>query len=118
MNIKSEGTFPQSLIPFDRNEKDQENCIRVIGTGSIGGKAQGLVFLNDLLLSRFQTADFQQITVGIPNLTVIATDVFDAFMAENDLYGIANSDSPDDRIAQAFQNADLPFNVLGKFLYL
>ncbi|MGB2954947.1 MAG: PEP/pyruvate-binding domain-containing protein [Anaerolineales bacterium] len=113
MNIKSEDSLPQNLIPFDRNNKDPEICIRVIGTGSIGGKAQGLVFLNDLLLSRFQTTDFQQITVRIPNLTVIATDVFDAFMAENDLYGIANSDISDDRIAHAFQNADLPFNILG-----
>jgi hypothetical protein len=113
MNIKSEDSFPQNLIPFDRNKKDLENCIRVIGTGSIGGKAQGLVFLNNLLSSHFQTTDFQQISVGIPNLTVIATDAFDAFMAENDLYGIANSDLPDDRIAHAFQNVDLPFNVLG-----
>lgn len=118
MNIKSEDSLSQNLIPFDRNNKDLENCIRVIGTGSIGGKAQGLVFLNDLLLSRFQTTDFQQITVGIPNLTVIATDVFDAFMAENDLYGIAISDSPDDRIAHAFQNADLPFNILGDLKFL
>lgn len=118
MNIKSEDSLSQNLIPFDRNNKDLENCIRVIGTGSIGGKAQGLVFLNDLLLSSFQTTDFQQITVGIPNLTVIATDVFDAFMAENDLYGIAISDSPDDRIAHAFQNADLPFNILGDLKFL
>jgi len=34
-------------------------------------------------------------------------------MEDNNLYEIANSDLPDDRIAHAFQKAVLPFDVLG-----
>jgi hypothetical protein len=113
MYNKSWTSFHHSLIPFDRKFYVSDHRIRGIGSGSIGGKAQGLVFLNEVLSSNFDTIDFPQIEIGIPNLTVICTDVFDAFMENNDLYGIAHSDSPDDRIAHAFQNADLPFSVLG-----
>jgi len=103
----------QNLIPFDRTNKDQNYQIRVIGTGAIGGKAQGLLFLTNLLLSSDQITDISEITVGVPNTTVICTDVFDAFLKENTLYDIAYSDSADDQIAHAFQNAELPFNILG-----
>ena len=44
---------------------------------------------------------------------MICTDVFDEFLKENDLLNIAYSDSTDDQIAHAFQNAELPFNILG-----
>ena len=103
----------KNLIPFDRTNKDQDWRIRVIGTGAIGGKAQGLVFLTNLLLSSDQITDISEITVGVPNTTVICTDVFDAFLKENTLYDIAYSDSTDDQIAHAFQNSELPFNILG-----
>lgn len=113
MNTISEASYQQNLIPFDRTNIDQDYRIRVIGTGAIGGKAQGLVFLKNLLLSSDQITDISEITVGVPNTTVICTDVFDAFLKENNLYDIAYSDKTDDEIAHAFQNAGLPFNVLG-----
>jgi len=103
----------QNLIPFDRTNKEQDYRIRVVGTGAIGGKAQGLLFLTNLLLSSDQITDISEITVGVPNTTVICTDVFDAFLKENTLYDIAYSDSTDDQIAHAFQNAELPFDILG-----
>ena len=39
--------------------------------------------------------------------------MFDAFIKRNKLTDIAYSDEPDDRIAHAFQKADLPFEILG-----
>ena len=113
MEIRPGASYQQNLIPFDRTNKDPDHRIRVIGTGSIGGKAQGLAFLKNLLLSSDQITDITEIMVVVPNTTVICTDVFDAFLKENDLYNIAYSDSTDDQIAHAFQNAELPFNVLG-----
>ncbi|MCJ7716949.1 MAG: PEP/pyruvate-binding domain-containing protein [Anaerolineales bacterium] len=113
METKPGAFFQPQLIPFDRTINDSVHRIRAIGTGSIGGKAQGLVFLNHLLESSDQIADIPQITVGIPNLVVICTDVFDAFLEENNLFNIAFSDQTDDQIAHAFQNAELPFNILG-----
>ncbi len=51
--------------------------------------------------------------MGIPTLTVVATDMFDAFMERNRLHEMAYSDMADDRIANAFQKADLPTELLG-----
>ena len=86
METKTGASFQPILIPFDRTNNDQEHRIRVIGTGSIGGKARGLVFLNHLLESSDQIADLPQINVGVPRLIVICTDVFDDFLKENNLY--------------------------------
>lgn len=113
MDIISGASYQQNLIPFDRSNNDPDHRIRVIGMGSVGGKAQGLVFLNNLLLSSDQISDIPQIKVEVPSLTVICTDVFDAFLKENNLFDIAYSDCTDDQIAHAFQNAELPFNILG-----
>jgi hypothetical protein len=113
MDMISGAANQQNLTPFDRAKEDPDHRIRVIGTGSIGGKAQGLVFLNNLLKAGVHLTDLPQITVEIPRLTVICTDVFDDFLQENNLYEIAYSNQTDDQIALAFQNADLPFNILG-----
>ena len=113
MDTISGASYQQNLIPFDRTNNDPDHRIRVIGTGSIGGKANGLVFLNNLLLSSNLISDIPQIMVEVPSLIVICTDVFDAFLKENDLFDIAYSNRTDDQIANAFQNAELPFNILG-----
>jgi len=87
--------------------------IRIIGSGSIGGKAQGLVFLQHLLSSSDLFQTYPEIQVIVPNLVVIGTDVFDAFLENNDLQKYMDSDHTDDQIAHAFQQADLPFHILG-----
>lgn len=88
--------------------------IRKIGTGSLGGKARGLAYIHNVLLNEFQSEEFPGIQLGIPSMAVICTDIFDKFMERNDLYEIAHADFPDNRIALAFQRADLPFEVLGE----
>ncbi len=84
-----------------------------IGDGACGGKASGLLFIKDVLDGRFPPGSFGPLTVAIPRLTVITTALFDGFMAQNRLHDIALSDAPDDRIAHAFQKADLPVELLG-----
>ena len=79
----------------------------------MGGKAQGLASIRQTLISNLDPADFPGITIDIPQMAVVGTDVFDDFMRQNDLEEIAYSDLPDDRISHAFQKADLPFEVLG-----
>ena len=81
--------------------------------GSFGGKAHGLTFIHDRLDEAFGDGEFPDVEVFIPEMSIICTDVFDQFMRQNDLYEIAYSDTPDDRIGLAFQQADLPFHVLG-----
>jgi len=98
---------------FKRKFFDSSDVIMRIGTGSLGGKALGLAFIKDIITTKFDSSEFPDIKVNIPTLAVIATDFFDDFMRENKLYEIATSDRPDDRIAHAFQNSELPAPLLG-----
>ena len=102
-----------NLFPYKRNANNPENIIQIIGSGSIGGKAQGLVFLQNLLFSSDLFQDYPEIQVVVPNLVVIGTDVFDSFLEKNNLVRFTDSDHTDDQIAHAFQQADLPFFILG-----
>ncbi len=102
------------LLPFNRSKfLNAEHKLTYIGTGAIGGKAHGLANINHIILNDLNKGQFPGIEVGIPAMTIIRTDVFDAFIKRNKLAGIAYSDEPDDRIAHAFQKADLPFEILG-----
>ena len=104
----------QEHSQFDRKFFSSTNRVSYIGTGSIGGKAHGLELIDKILNSKeFDRDSFPQIDVNIPVLTVLRTNIFDKFMQLNNLYDIAYSDVPDDRISHAFQNAALPFGILG-----
>jgi hypothetical protein len=99
---------------FGRKFFDSEERITYIGSGSIGGKAKGLLLIDELLNSKeFDNDHFTDIEVNVPVLTILRTDIFDEFMEMNDLYRVAYSGLPDDRISHAFQQADLPFEILG-----
>lgn len=100
------------LTQFNRHFFTGKEKFTCIGQGSIGGKAQGLVHIKDILVdlnSRF-SPDFE---INIPTLTVIATNFFDLFLKSNNLYDIAFSGTNDDQIAHAFQRAELPFQLVG-----
>ena len=113
MDKASQEPSHPTIIKFNRNFLDPETPLSWIGQGELGGKANGLASIREALHDGLRPADFPDITVNIPAMAVLCTGVFDAFMAGNDLSDIAFSDLPDDRIAHAFQKADLPFEVLG-----
>ena len=101
-------------IPEFRGEFfDPDRRLTSIGSGSIGAKASGLAFIQDVLRPQSNAPDSGPIQVSIPSLTVIRTDVFDAFMRRNALDDLAYSESGNDVIAQAFQKALLPAEILG-----
>ena len=106
-------SIKQTLPLFTEKFFDSGEQITRLGNGEYGGKASGLIFINEVLKSKFNVSDFPDITINIPTMVVIPTDVFDEFMMKNALYEIAKSDLPDDRIALAFQKAELPFGILG-----
>jgi len=95
-------SFFRSLVPITR-----------IGNGELGGKARGLVLIRDMLASHFDAKNFPGIEVYVPKMVVLATDVFDAFMERNGLLETAFSDLADDHMAETFQRADLPTEILG-----
>ena len=88
--------------------------VKTIGSGALGGKAQGLVDIYDYLVSEVPSEKFPEIQIEIPSMTVVMTDIFDSFMENNDLYSTALGDLPDTQIALVFQQAELPFQALGQ----
>lgn len=100
--------------PFTRDFFTSGDPCSRIGSGHLGGKAQGLVMMRDLFRTRLANGHRANgVHISIPTLVVVTTDVFDEFMAQGNLYEIALSDMPDDRIAHAFQAADMPTEVVG-----
>jgi hypothetical protein len=87
--------------------------IRLVGCGALGGKAQGLASIEAALRATFPEGRFPGISVGIPRMTVLTTDFFDAFMTLNGLWDVAVADLPDDRLAHAFQQGSIPGAFVG-----
>jgi len=110
---KPDGTPLERIAPFDRKFFDSGEIITYIGSGGIGGKAQGLAFIKDSLIAHFNHDKYPDFSVTIPTMTILATDIFDDFMKTNNLYEIAYSNERDDRIAFAFQRAELPAELVG-----
>ena len=65
------------LPVFDRNFWDGTFRCTQIGSGSIGGKASGLVFIKDLLGDQIDPASFPDVEINVPTMAVIATNCFD-----------------------------------------
>src|SRR5581483_4907822 len=82
-----------------------------IGGGALGGKARGLAFV-DLLLGESRIADrFPNVSILVPPSVVVATDVFDAFVEQQDLRAFALDAVDDAEIDRRFLNAELPDSV-------
>jgi hypothetical protein len=101
------------IPPFRREFFSSDEVASRIGAGALGGKAEGLVRIRDAVMDRFAQRPVRDVAVGIPRMVVLATDAFDRFMERGGLYAVALSDAPDQRIAHAFQKADLPTELLG-----
>jgi len=99
------------IAKFNRDSFDEYLNFTRIGDGSIGGKARGLAFLDNLIKQNHAFGDFQDILITIPRTVVLCTDVFDEFMEENRLHKIALSDISDEEILNHFINARLPFRI-------
>jgi len=101
-----------SFADFGRNFLDPATPLLRIGRGELGGKAGGLATIRSDVARRLGSTP-TEISVDIPSLVVLGTEVFEAFLEDNRLLSIATSDEPDERITAAFLRADLPFDVVG-----
>ena len=88
---------PPSFTAFGRNFLDPTTPLMQIGRGELGGKARGLARVRGELARPLGDGPFREIPVDVPSLVVLGTDVFDAFLQENDLGDLAASDEPEDR---------------------
>src|SRR5437868_4583010 len=91
----------------DTFKPSQSSFLR-IGSGSLGGKARGLAFVRHLLRTRRITKRFPGVRITVPPAVVIATDMFDQFLAENNLGDFALHCDDDNEIQQRFLDSSLP----------
>ncbi len=97
---------------FDRDTFDPERSFYRLGSGSLGGKARGLAFVSQLLTDYEIRNKFPGITVKVPRSFVLATDVFDEFMEQDDLLDFAIATQEDAAILTRFQETPFPSGML------
>ena len=103
---------------FKKDRFDHYSNFARIGQGSLGGKGRGLAFIDSIIKKNPICDNFNGVTISIPRTVVLCTDIFDEFMSSNDLYPIALSDLPDEKILQAFLQARLPERLIEDFFAL
>jgi CheY-like chemotaxis protein len=79
-----------------------------LGSGSLGGKARGLAFVRYLLHKSGTSKRFPGVRIAVPPTLVIATDLFDLFLKENDLLSFALHCNDDEQVLNRFLEAKLP----------
>ena len=97
----------QGLITdFSKETFDPGGSLARIGGGSMGGKARGLAFVN-LLINNYGIRDlFDGVKISVPPGVILGTTVFDQFIEENKLRGIALNGTDDQEIARQFVQAE------------
>ena len=114
MRVNMIETSSSTDLPvFDRNFWDGKFRFTRIGSGALGGKASGLVFIKDLLTAAIDPGIHSGVEVNVPTMAVLATECFDAFVKRNRLAELSFDEMSDDRIGNTFEQADLPVELLG-----
>jgi CheY-like chemotaxis protein len=96
------------VADYDRGTFDPRHDFQRIGGGSLGGKARGLAFMRMLLGREPVTDDLPGALVSVPAAVVLATDVFDRFIEDNDLRDFALHTDDDAAIERRFLAARFP----------
>lgn len=110
---RQKSTTVRQPSPFERTLPRSGAEFTRIGKGEIGGKASGLSFAKTLISEQVQPKTNGKFRIDVPGLTILGTGIFDAFMKHNRLWELPFEELSDDRIAHAFQQADLPAEFTG-----
>ncbi|MCK4341948.1 MAG: histidine kinase [Phycisphaerae bacterium] len=97
---------------FSRQRFDAGFGVARIRSGSLGGKARGLAFVDALLAGADLDREFPGIHVHVPRSVVIGTDVFDEFLDTNRIRLSALCAHDDEWINRTFLAAKLPEDVV------
>ena len=100
------------IAHFDPASYERHIWFARVGEGSLGGKARGLAFLNNLVYKYRLSERYPEIKVSIPRTVVVATDYFDQFILENDLQYVIDSDISDEEILSEFVSSRLPEDLV------
>jgi CheY-like chemotaxis protein len=93
---------------FDKSSYSNYIWFARLGEGSLGGKARGIAFVNNMLQKYNLLEKYEGVKIMIPRTVVIATDYFDEFIKINGLQYVINSEISDDEILSEFVSSRLP----------
>ncbi len=96
------------IAHFDPDRYGRHIWFSRMGDGSLGGKARGLAFLNNLVSKNKLEDKYDNVRISIPRTVVVATDYFDQFIIENGLQYVIDSDISDEEILSEFVSSRLP----------
>ena len=99
------------VAEFNRATFDFASDFYRIGGGSIGGKARGVAFVRRMLGEYGLRRLHPGVEIRVPQTVVIGTQVFDAFLDQNDLRSFALDCGDDAEIVRRFEEVPLPEEV-------
>ena len=91
-----------------------KNQIAFIGSGSPGGKGAGLVRIQSFINDKYPEGQFGNISLGIPETSIILSDTFELFITDNNLTLERFEDAPDEQVSISFNKASFPPLLLGE----
>jgi CheY-like chemotaxis protein len=100
------------IAQFDRCSFNEYLIFSRIGEGSIGGKARGLAFINNIIKKYRIYNKYNGILISIPQTVVLSTDLFDEFMEMNNLYHFVQNTLEDEEILSQFIKSKLQDHLL------
>ena len=77
-----------------------------IGQGSLGGKARGLGFVDMLITDYNVQNEFENVKIFIPPAVGLGINIFEKFLAHNDLLDFAIACNDDEEICRQFVRSD------------
>jgi hypothetical protein len=85
-----------------------------LSSGSMGGKARSLAFINSLLSTKMIEQKFENVEIRVPKTLIIASDEFDHFLEDNTLVSKALKTNSDAILKEMFHKAKLSTRLVSK----
>jgi hypothetical protein len=104
------------IAQFNKENFDEYLTFTRIGSGSLGGKARGLAFLDNLISRNKLMHKYEGANIRIPRTLVLTTEVFDEFMESNGLLKSAVTDLSDKEVLNLFLQAQIPEKIQSDLL--
>ncbi len=101
------------ISDFNPDTFDPLSSFARLGGGSLGGKARGLAFTNNLINNFNLARRFEGICIKVPPSLVLGADVFDQYLDENNLRDFAIQCEDDQEILRRFREALFPEGIVG-----
>ncbi|HOJ03712.1 MAG TPA: PEP/pyruvate-binding domain-containing protein [Bacteroidota bacterium] len=99
------------IADFSHEEVDSRSTFLRIGRGSLGGKARGLAFIDNILKNYLHPSYFPNVRIKIPRSIILCTEVFAQFMDRNELLPVVVRNISDEEIVAHFMEARFPESV-------